>query len=110
MELGAASWLPDDWETSFGYGTSPAALGSRHSSQAGLATSLIEAHEHLRVVLLGLGDSRLCEPLPGVDARALFSSTGEALLQIVVAHTAFHAGQLAAWRRAIGRKPVGVFV
>ena len=23
---------------------------------------------------------------------------------------AFHAGQLAAWRRAIGRAPVGVFI
>jgi uncharacterized damage-inducible protein DinB len=40
----------------------------------------------------------------------MFATTAEALLQIVSAHTAYHAGQLAAWRRAIGREPVGVFI
>lgn len=109
-ELGAASWLPHDWETSFGYGTSPAAIETRHASKAALAASLVEANERLRAVLLELDATRLPEPLPRADARELFASTGDALLQLVVAHTAFHAGQLAAWRRAIGRKPVGVFI
>ena len=35
---------------------------------------------------------------------------GHLLLQVVGAHTAFHAGQLALWRRALGKPSVGVFV
>jgi hypothetical protein len=31
-------------------------------------------------------------------------------LQVLAAHTAFHAGRWAAWRRAIGRRHVGMFV
>ena len=44
------------------------------------------------------------------DDWEILPTLGDALLQVVSAHTAFHAGQLAAWRRAIGRPPVGVFV
>lgn len=109
-ELGAQSWLPDEWESLFGYGTSPAGVEPGHHSRVALAASLAAAHGHLRSVLLGLDPSTLREPLPDADARELFASTADALLQVVIAHTAFHAGQLAAWRRAIGRRPVGVFI
>ncbi len=61
-------------------------------------------------VLLATDESRLREPLPDDKAREILPTLGDALLQIVSAHTAFHAGQLAAWRRAIGRPPVGAFI
>jgi hypothetical protein len=32
------------------------------------------------------------------------------LLQVVIAQTAFHAGQLAMWRRAIGKESIAVFI
>jgi uncharacterized damage-inducible protein DinB len=110
-ELGVAPWLPGDWETRFGYGSTPAAAAdSGGSSKAELLSMLADASDRLRAVLLATDERRLKDPLPDEKTREILPTLGDALLQIVSAHTAFHAGQLAAWRRAIGRPPVGVFV
>lgn len=110
-ELGVRSWLPDDWESFFGYGSSPADVcGSGHGSKAVLVARLVDASNRLRAALLEAGEDGLLEPLPDATSREIFATTGDALLQVVAAHTAFHAGQLAAWRRAIGRAPAGVFI
>ena len=110
-ELGVSSWLPADWESFFGYGTSPAdVVRSGHSSKAELITQLVDASDHLRQVLLCVGENELRERLADASSREIFATKGDALLQVVSAHSAFHAGQLAAWRRAIGRQPVGVFI
>jgi hypothetical protein len=63
-----------------------------------------------RGAILTLDERVLAEPLNDEGSREIFPTTGHALLQVVVAHTAFHVRQLAAWRRAIGRAPIGVFV
>jgi uncharacterized damage-inducible protein DinB len=109
-ELGLSPWLPADWESQYGYGSSPAALVSRHPSKTALLAGLAEASQRLRTALLGLKETVLGQPLPDEKARSLLPTTGDALLQIVAAHTAYHAGQLAVWRRALGRPSVGVFV
>jgi len=110
-ELGVVPWLPDDWEARFGYGSAPAAAADSGSScKAALLAALVDAATRLRAVLLATDESRLKDPLPDERTREILPTLGDALLQVVSAHTAFHAGQLAAWRRAIGRPPVGVFV
>jgi uncharacterized damage-inducible protein DinB len=108
-ELGVAPWLPDDWEARFGYGSSPADAPASQGKAALLAT-LADASNRLRTVLLMTDESRLKDPLPDEKTREILPTIGDALLQVVSAHTAFHAGQLAAWRRAIGRPSAGVFV
>jgi uncharacterized damage-inducible protein DinB len=110
-ELGIAPWLPDDWEGRFGYGSAPsAAAESGGCCKAALLVCLADASDRVRAVLLATDERMLKDPLPDQKAREILPTLGDALLQVVVAHTAFHAGQLAAWRRAIGRPPVGVFV
>jgi uncharacterized damage-inducible protein DinB len=110
-ELGVEPWLPSDWESSFGTGTSPDAVAaSRHSGKSALLAALADAGDRLRAALLASDEARLREPLPDEKAREILPTLGHALLQIVAGHTAFHAGQLAVWRRAIGRAPVGVFI
>jgi hypothetical protein len=110
-ELGVAPWLPPDWESRFGYGSTPGGgADAGGSSKAALLASLVDASDRLRDALLATDESRLKDPLPDGKAREILPTLGDALLQIVSAHTAFHAGQMAAWRRAIGRPPVGVFV
>jgi len=110
-ELGVSPWLSDDWESFFGYGSSPHdAAGSAYSSRDVLAAYLADASDRLRAALLTTDEDRLRDPLPDPKSREVLPTTGAALLQIVCAHTAYHAGQLAAWRRAIGREPVGVFI
>ena len=110
-ELGAQPWLPDDWDSQFGYGSLPGGVAaSPHAGRAALVAALAEATERLRAALLATDPARLTEPLPDEKAREVLPTVGHALIQVVSAHTAFHAGQLAAWRRAIGRAPVGVFI
>ena len=110
-ELGVVPWLPGDWDARFGYGSAPAAAAdSGGCRKAALLAALADAAERLRAVLLATDESRLRDPLPDEKTREILPTLGDALLQVVSAHTAFHAGQLAVWRRAIGRLPVGVFV
>lgn len=110
-ELGADRWLPGDWESLFGYGSSPDNVASsQRFSKAALLTSLDEAGDRLRAALLATDAEKLAAPLPDEKAREFLPTIGQALLQVVCAHTAFHAGQLAAWRRAIGHPSVGVFI
>ncbi len=110
-ELGVSPWLADDWERLFGYGSLPKEVtGSPHSSKAALLACLVEASGRLRAALASIEESRLADPLPDVKTREILPTIGDALLQVLCAHTAYHAGQLAAWRRAIGREPVGVFI
>lgn len=109
--LGARAWLPDDWETRFGYGSAPGRLSlSPDVSKAALLTSLADASARLRETLLAAGGGRFEVALPDEAGRRTLPTIGDAVVQVVCAHSAFHAGQLAVWRRAIGRNPVGVFV
>jgi uncharacterized damage-inducible protein DinB len=110
-ELGVEPWLPDGWESLFGYGSSPDAVAaSRHARKSALLAALADAGGRLRAALLATDESKLADPLPDEKARETLPTLGHALLQVVAGHTAYHVGQLAVWRRAIGRAPVGVFI
>jgi uncharacterized damage-inducible protein DinB len=109
-ELGVERWLPGDWESRFGYGSVPAAEASPQFEKAALLTSLREARTRLQDAMTGLDEQALASPLPDADAQTSFPTMGHVLLHVVAGHTAYHAGQLAAWRRAIGRAPVEVYV
>ncbi len=105
-ELGAAPWLPEDWESLFGYGSTPSPDRSRYPTKAELLAILAGAAGRLRQTLLAADESVLLRRLPDET----FPTMRDLLLQVVVAHTAYHAGQLAVWRRAIGRESVAVFI
>jgi len=109
-ELGVEPWLPAEWESQFGYGSSPAAVVQERPGKAALLAALAEASDRLRTALLRLDETALAAPLPDEKVRQMLPTKGHAILQVVAAHTAYHAGQLAAWRRAIGRQPVAVFL
>jgi hypothetical protein len=62
-ELGVEPWLPRDWGSQFGYGSSPTAVVSQYSSKAALLAAMGEASHRLRTALLGMDDTALAEPL-----------------------------------------------
>ncbi|MGD2217829.1 MAG: DinB family protein [Gemmatimonadales bacterium] len=105
-ELGAEPWLPDDWESTFGYGSSPSSDRSRYPSKREMLAALDDAASRLRQALRAADESVLRRPPPDETLPTML----HLLLQVVVAHTAYHAGQLAVWRRAIGKPSVAVFV
>ncbi len=105
-ELGTDPWLPEDWESVFGYGSKPVAEVGEYPGKAEMQSLLADA------------SARLCEALRGADAASLdrplededFPTMGHILLQVIVAHTAYHAGQLSVWRRCIEKESVAVFI
>ena len=105
-ELGAEQWLPDDWESVFGYGSKPHSDLQGYPKKSELLTLLADATSRLCQTLQDANESVIEQPLPD----EMLPTMGHLLLQVVVAHTAYHAGQLAVWRRAIGKPSVGVFV
>ena len=105
-ELGAEQWLPDDWEARFGYGSTPSSDPSQYPDKSEMLALLAKAASRLREVLLAADESVLEQSLPDESLPTM----GHLLIQVVVGHTAYHAGQLAIWRRAIGKPSVGVFI
>ncbi len=105
-ELGAEQWLPDDWESIFGYGSTPSTDLSLYPKKSEMLSHLADAASRLRQTLLAADESVVRQSLPDRIVPAM----GHLLIQVVVGHTAYHVGQLAVWRRAIGKRPVSVFI
>ncbi|MGD2152741.1 MAG: DinB family protein [Gemmatimonadales bacterium] len=105
-ELGVEPWLPDDWEARFGYGSSPSSDRARYPTKQEMLAALSDAAARLGQAVRAADESVLRRPLPDETLPTM----GHVLFQVVVAHTAYHAGQLAVWRRAIGERSVAVFV
>lgn len=106
VELGAEAWLPDDWEATYGYGSTPCPDVRRCPRKDELLALLADGASRLRQALLATDETLLRRELPDETLPTM----AHLLLQVVVAHTAYHAGQLAVWRRAIGKPSAGVFV
>jgi len=109
-ELGVEAWLPEHWESCFSYGSLPDPALSEHSRKMVLMDALEDAGRRLRAALLRAEERELAELLPDEKSREVFPTKAHMLIQVVAGHTAYHAGQLATWRRVIGRKPIGVFI
>lgn len=106
VELGVEQWLPDNWESEFGYGSIPLSNLQHYPKKSELLSLLADAKTRLRHAVLAVDDSAMGKSLPDDTLPTM----GHLLLQVVVAHTAYHTGQLAVWRRAIGKPSVGVFI
>jgi hypothetical protein len=106
MELGVEPWLPDEWESDYGYGSKPHTDRLNYPNKSELLLHLTESKNRLCEAMLNMDASVLAKKLPDETLPTM----GHLLFQVVVAHTAYHAGQLAVWRRAMGKQSVGVFV
>ncbi len=60
----------------------------------------------VEVAFSKLTEADLAKETPNERMRALFPKTGDVIVGLMTAHSGFHAGQLSAWRRAMGLKPV----
>jgi len=109
-ELGAKPWLPEDWESDFGQGSLPGTVVSDRLRKTFLLAALKNSSQRLRAALLEMRESDMADPLPDEESRKTMPTKGHALVQVIAAYTAYHAGQLAAWRRAIDRKATGLFL
>ena len=96
--------VPDGWGTLFGMGSQPVSDASQYPTK----TELLEALETVRAqtleLLARLDDADLDKPSATSPNQELFGTIGRCLATLLN-HQAFHTGQIADARRALGRKP-----
>ncbi len=106
VEFGDKSWLPENWESDFGYGSQPSSDPGYYPNKSEMMSHLSESLQRIRKRLMKVENSFFEREIQDEE----FPTMGHLTIQVVIAHTAFHAGQLAMWRRAIGKPSVGVYV
>jgi DinB superfamily len=100
--VGLAEWLPDNWEKRFGSGSRPVADASLYEPKEKLLAMLGDARQRITQAVERLEDALLDEPFPEATYLDVFPTIRHALTQVLVAHTAFHIGQVSVWRSALG--------
>jgi len=95
-------WLNDGWAARYGTGSVPIADVGLYETKDHALAALHDAQSRITRAVEGLNEARLNEPFPEESYRNVFPTIRHALTQVLVGHTAFHVGQLSAWRRAMG--------
>lgn len=106
--LGSTPVLPKEWHEHFGPGSLPNQPGAPSPTKAELVEALKAGHERV-LSTLDQADEQFLATGHDVQFEALqkaFPKRGELVANLMTAHEALHLGQLSAWRRASGRKPM----
>lgn len=93
-----------DLEALFGKGVEPVADASKYPSKAQLLERYRAVRKETLAVLHTLSDADLDRETTA-QKKELFGTVGRCFA-LLISHQAFHAGQIADARRAMGRKPV----
>lgn len=101
LALGAAAWLPTDWHARYGTGSTPVADASRYESKPHALDALRDAQSRITATVQRLNDEQLDQPFPDESLLPVFPTLRHAVLHVLVAHTAYHVAQVAAWRKAM---------
>src|SRR5687768_9545859 len=82
-ELGLAAWLPADWESRFGTGSTPVGRRGAYPSKDELLAALADGQRRVEDGLRALGEDGLARPLPDARYRAAFPTIGDAALHVL---------------------------
>ena len=104
--IGVPPWLADGWAGRYGGGSAPVADVGAYAAKDDALAVLGDARSRITRAVGRLDESRLDEPFPDESLRDVFPSVRHFLTQVLVGHTAYHVGQVGAWRRAMRLPPV----
>ncbi len=104
--VGLSEWLPDDWKKRFGSGSIPVSDASVYETKDNLLTMLEDAQQRIALAVEQVDDSVLDKPFPDESYLDVFPTVRHAFTQVLIAHTAFHIGQVSIWRRTMGLPPM----
>ena len=104
--IGLNPWLPENWATRFGPGSVPDADVGVYESKDEVLRILGEAQSRMTTAIEQLDETRLDEPFPVESYRDVFPTIRHALTQVLIAHAAYHVGQIGVWRKAMGLAPM----
>ena len=105
--IGNPMSLDESWTARFGPGSTPAQDASVYESKKVALRILTEARERIVDTVSRLKDEELDQRFPDPEYIDVFPTIRHALTQVLVGHTAFHVGQVSAWRRAMGLSSMG---
>ncbi len=100
--VGQGADLPDGSTELFKAGSTPATCAADYSSKEALLAALTTQHARVVEALTAVDQSTFSEPHPDEDTRKYFSTRGDMIIFLMVAHEMDHLGQIVAWRRAAG--------
>ncbi len=104
--LGLEKFAPASYETAFAQNAPAVDDPSRYPAPAEVLDTLARSHDRLAQAYTHAGEDLLGQPHgvegfpPGVDTR------GDLVVYMMISHEATHIGQLIAWRRLMGFKPM----
>lgn len=104
--IGVEPWLPDDFAQRFGSGSVPSSNANAYEPKEQLLARLHDAQLRIANAVERLCDAQLDQPFPDPAYLDVFPTVRHALIQVLVAHTAFHVGQISTWRRAMKMSPM----
>lgn len=93
-----------EWQGLFGLGSEPAGDLSKYPTKAEVLKKSQAVRQETLDLLRSLSDKDLDKPTSVQQNREIFGTIGRCLVTMVH-HQAFHLGQIAVVRRALGRKP-----
>jgi len=99
--------VPAGWWDIYGIGSIPKSDPALYKSKAFCMEALDETSGLMASYIRELKDADLEKPLPDPDL-AKHVPTFERLLVILPTHRAYHSGQIAVWRKAMGMPHVGM--
>ena len=105
--IGLAPWLPVEFSQRHGPGSQPLPDAAAYSAKADGLEALSAAQARVTEAASALSAARLEQIFPVESYRPVFPTIRHALAQVLIGHTAYHVGQVALWRHAMGLKPVG---
>lgn len=97
----APPWLPEHFQSLYGAGSTPV-NANRYGRKDEALARLAEAQQRITHIVRALAPKQLDKPFPDPAYIYVFPTLRHAITQVLVGHTAFHVGQVAAWRRAMG--------
>lgn len=106
-EIGLEPWLPENWGVRFGMGSIPSSSASDYESKGELLEVLRRARLRITRAVQGLSSEQLDQALPIEKYGPTLPTVRHAIVQMLVAHSAYHVGQLQQWRREAGLPRLG---
>lgn len=105
--IGAGEWLAPEWLSQYGTGSTPKTDRRAYPALEAMLGALKEGRERVLLRIEAGGAELLAQPLAQEEISRHLPTFGHVVTQILVAHTAYHVGQLQVWRRAMGFGSVG---
>ena len=105
-EIGLTAWLSEEWNVLFRTGSEPVENPNLYPAKSALLKAIDDGQRRVTTALAAMSERDMAAPLPDERHRGTFPTVGHAVIHILSAHTAFHVGQVAVWRRAMELPPV----